>query len=381
MQSLKPPPVLPCKVAESVININPAGVFIDGPIVLIKSGALAVPRLQAVILTVQSSAQSSKQSGQTTDNPNTEGIEYDGTVGGDNARHPLETEAAPPAIEADDAILFEIGDNKADPEADAQKADCLKNAAGNANAFVKGNEKAVKAPEQTDDGFGVDDAASLTLDSLPVVGSLKSIAQLITGTDLVTGEPVNRGMEALGVFAGIIPGAKGALKGVMLGAKVLKKADKAKDAAKIAKRADKASDVKGVKSVDDIPEHTYRGDSRSPDEIFDKGFEPRAKGSDTSLEDYARNNTPSDYVGTSKNRDVAQDFADGDGYVYTVKSDKGVDVNKELGNRSPFPNEQEVVIPGGVKPGDIKGATPVNKDGSLGNSTVLNPNHYKKPNE
>ncbi len=99
------------------------------------------------------------------------------------------------------------------------------------------------------------------------------------------------------------------------------------------------------------------------------------------LDDYARNNTPSDYVGTSKDPNVAQDFADGDGYVYTVKPDKGVDVNKELGNRSPFPNEQEVVIPGGVKPENIKGATPVNKDGSLSNSTVLNPNHYKKPNE
>ncbi len=139
--------------------------------------------------------------------------------------------------------------------------------------------------------------------------------------------------------------------------------------------------MKNTSNKSNIPEHTYRGDSRSPDEIFDKGFEPRAKGSDTSLEEYAQNNKASVYVGTSKDPDIAKDFADGDGYVYTVKPDKGVDVNKELGNRSPFPNEQEVVIPGGVKPGDIKGATPVNKDGSLGNSTVLNPNHYKKPNE
>lgn len=134
-------------------------------------------------------------------------------------------------------------------------------------------------------------------------------------------------------------------------------------------------------NADDIPDHTYRGDSRSPDEIFKKGFEPRAKGSDTSLEDYANNNTPSDYVGTSKDPDVAQDFADSEGYVYIVKPDKGIDVNKELGNRSPFPNEQEVVIPGGVKPEKIKGATPVNEDGSLGNSTTLNPNYYNKPNE
>ncbi len=139
--------------------------------------------------------------------------------------------------------------------------------------------------------------------------------------------------------------------------------------------------VKNTSNNADVPEHTYRGDSRNPDEIFDKGFEPRAKGSDTSLEDYTQHNKASDYVGTSKDPDVAKDFADGDGYVYTVKPENGVDVNKELGNRSPFPNEQEVVIPGGIKPESIKGATPTNKDGSLGNSTILNPNHYKKLDE
>ncbi len=139
--------------------------------------------------------------------------------------------------------------------------------------------------------------------------------------------------------------------------------------------------VKNTSSRNDIPEHTYRGDSRSPDEIFDKGFEARAKGSDTSLEDYAQHNKASNYVGTSKDPDVAKDFADGDGYVYTVKPENGVDVNKELGKRSPFPNEQEVVIPGGIKSENVKGATPVNEDGSLGNSTILNPNHYKKLDE
>jgi hypothetical protein len=69
---------------------------------------------------------------------------------------------------------------------------------------------------------------------------------LITGTDLVTGEPVNRWMEALGVFAGAAPGGKAALKGVMLGATVLKKADKANDAARAVKRANK---VKGTKPL------------------------------------------------------------------------------------------------------------------------------------
>ncbi len=49
--------------------------------------------------------------------------------------------------------------------------------------------------------------------------------------------------------------------------------------------------------------------------------------------------------------------------------------------RSPFPNEQEVVIPGGIKPENIKGATPVSKDGKLGNSSILNPKVHKKSDE
>ncbi len=158
--------------------------------------------------------------------------------------------------------------------------------------------------------------------------------------------------------------------------------DEKKAAEKPAKQTKQENEqVKSPKIMGDIPEHTYRGDSRSPDEIFNKGFEPRSKGSDTSLEDYARNNSPSNYVGTSKDPDIAKNFADEEGYVYTIKPDAGIDVNKELGNRSPFPHEQEVVIPGGIKTKNIKGATPINKDGSLGNTTTLNPNHYEKFNK
>lgn len=54
--------------------------------------------------------------------------------------------------------------------------------------------------------------ASTALDVTPVVGSLKSAGQVITGTDLVTGEPVNRALEAAGIVAGIVPGGKAALK-------------------------------------------------------------------------------------------------------------------------------------------------------------------------
>jgi len=103
------------QVGESVININPAGVFIDGPIVLIKSGALAVPGTGSN----PDGASSAQGANRAVDhnNPNTEDIEYDGTVGGNKARHPLETEAPPPEIEADDAIEFKVKDNKEEPEA------------------------------------------------------------------------------------------------------------------------------------------------------------------------------------------------------------------------------------------------------------------------
>ncbi|MCF6344889.1 MAG: polymorphic toxin type 46 domain-containing protein, partial [Thiomicrorhabdus sp.] len=61
-------------------------------------------------------------------------------------------------------------------------------------------------------GYGKDDAASLALDAMPVVGVLKGIAQVIVGKDLITGETLNRGAEALATVAGIVPGGKVAAK-------------------------------------------------------------------------------------------------------------------------------------------------------------------------
>ncbi|MCF6204638.1 MAG: hypothetical protein L3J59_13380, partial [Methylococcaceae bacterium] len=120
----------------SMININPAGVFIDGPIVLIKSGALAVPGSGSNPSSASNAQGANKAVSR--DNPNTEDIEYDGTIGGDNARHPLETEAAPPAIEGDAGIDVFEWDSKEPPEAeDTGKAQCLTDAASNASAFVQ----------------------------------------------------------------------------------------------------------------------------------------------------------------------------------------------------------------------------------------------------
>lgn len=110
---------------------------------------------------------------------------------------------------------------------------------------------------------------------------------------------------------------------------------------------------------------TYRGDSRSPSEIFEYGFKPR--GTSTDLQAHALRNTdpPSIYVPTSKSANVASEFADN---VYVVRPQNGIDVNATLGSRSPFPDELEIAIPGGVSPSDIRAVT-------QGNVSILNPGY------
>lgn len=129
----------------------------------------------------------------------------------------------------------------------------------------------------------------------------------------------------------------------------------------------------------DLPDLTYRGDSRSPNEIFERGFEP--KGDNRNLLEHATDNpADSNFVSTSSSRDVAvDDFAttynSTDGQVYTIRTGDGVDVNRTLGNQSSYPNELEIAVPGGVPAENIRGMTPVNADGTPKGATILNPNY------
>ncbi|EBL3948130.1 hypothetical protein DQ990_24155, partial [Salmonella enterica subsp. enterica] len=58
----------------------------------------------------------------------------------------------------------------------------------------------------------------------------------------------------------------------------------------------------------------------------------------------------------------ATSFGNNDGYVYYTRVNNGIDINKVLVADSPYPREAEIAIPGGIKPGDVLGATPVNAD-------------------
>jgi hypothetical protein len=310
------------QVGESVININPAGVFIDGPIVLIKSGALAVPGTGSN----PDGADSAEGANRARENntPNTEDIEYDGTVGGDNARHPLETEAAPPDIAGDDAIDFVVKDREVEP--------------------------VVAEAEKADDGFGVDDTVSMGMDFLPFIGSGKSIAQLISGTDLITGEPTPRWIEAVGILAGLV-GAAGIAKGILKGgASVLKHGDEVADVAEAA--AKKADDVADTTKNTDEYVTVYRGDrpdtkiikSKASSEYGYKGAQDIIDNNDLDdlfkLHKESSDLPPSPFISTTSDKKVAEFFAGKDGVVNEFRIPK---------NRATFNKHNDFVVPAGAK--------------------------------
>ena len=64
-----------------------------------------------------------------------------------------------------------------------------------------------------DEGPGVGRTiASIGVGFIPFVGSVQSVVELISGYDYITGETTSRGLAAVGIVAGIVPGGKGGLK-------------------------------------------------------------------------------------------------------------------------------------------------------------------------
>jgi len=118
-----------------------------------------------------------------------------------------------------------------------------------------------------------------------------------------------------------------------------------------------------------LPNFTFRGDSRSPNEIFGNGFQPRGNSNNLFLHALDNKRPPSNFVSTSRSPDVASDFGNN---VFVVRPRNGVDVNQSLGPRSPFPDELEVAIPNGVDPRDIRAVT-LNDQGI----SILNPNFQR----
>ncbi|ATE55219.1 polymorphic toxin-type HINT domain-containing protein [Actinosynnema pretiosum] len=95
----------------------------------------------------------------------------------------------------------------------------------------------------------------------------------------------------------------------------------------------------------------YRSDTREPAEIFDAGFAPKGDNMDLEMHAYGVTGTygvpESGYVSTSTSFNHANSR---NGNTYVVRDVTGLDVNKELGARSPHPHEMEIAIPHKVTP-------------------------------
>lgn len=134
------------------------------------------------------------------------------------------------------------------------------------------------------------------------------------------------------------------------------------------------------KVVDEAPNSgqartVFRGErpSRSPDVVFEQGLQP--KGTNTDLLRHVTGNQPdTNFIATSLRPRIAKGFAGKNGYIYVIRTKNGVNVNDTLGSKSPFPEQFEVAIPGGVSKGEIIGAFKMN-NGDIVGDFIPNPSY------
>ena len=125
-------------------------------------------------------------------------------------------------------------------------------------------------------------------------------------------------------------------------------------------------------------EYLFRGDKIPPSEVFKNGFKSKGNSEDLYLHAVDSDDPPSNFISTSPLRTVGITFAtsygEKKGYLYTLKSIEGHDINLELGNQTPYPKEKEFAIHHKISPEDVLGATPVKADGSYIGYSIPNPN-------
>ncbi len=69
------------------------------------------------------------------------------------------------------------------------------------------------------------------------------------------------------------------------------------------------------------------------------------------LEQHVTSNTTAcNFISTTSGKEIAQQFAGKNGYVYEIQTLNYIDVNMILSLKSPFPEQMEFSIPGGYKP-------------------------------
>ena len=108
-------------------------------------------------------------------------------------------------------------------------------------------------------------------------------------------------------------------------------------------------------------EFVFRGESptMSPDIVFNFGIV--AKGDNKDLLAHCKTRRADTYyIAALKQYEIAKGYINkhGNGYVYVIYSDRGIDVNKVLGDKSPFPEQDEVVFPFQIHADEVVGAIP-----------------------
>ena len=58
------------------------------------------------------------------------------------------------------------------------------------------------------------------------------------------------------------------------------------------------------------------------------------------------NTTPGNFVSTTANQEIANQFAKRNGYVYVIDTNNYIDINKTYGNMANYPEQMEFSIPG-----------------------------------
>lgn len=121
------------------------------------------------------------------------------------------------------------------------------------------------------------------------------------------------------------------------------------------------SENRGV--LEDRAQRLIRWDLRPPNHVFHHGFYPWVSDSfvdfhNTNLYDYVEDGIPNIYVSTTRtlyNREgqpietwVPNERNTTHFYEYEIYAPGGIDVNATLGERSPFPDQQEIAFPGGI---------------------------------
>jgi hypothetical protein len=113
----------------------------------------------------------------------------------------------------------------------------------------------------------------------------------------------------------------------------------------------------------------------TPDDVFANGISPKRENMDL-LAHVSANQSDSGYISTSPQFNIAQIFSGRNGYIYDILPEGGIDVNATLGASSSFPEQYEIAIPGGVRPGNVRGAYPLSR-GQLNGEYITNPNFGK----